>query len=199
MGGVVDQSAGVTVLTSPDGHGGIALLDNTLALAGDLNSVVAAVARRNTHSTLDPGLSARAAVLSRTTDAWVVSIQPPPVVPGGQAAGGLNLTALQAVKQASAGVKFGASINVSAEAIADTAQNANALADVVRLLVGLAQMNQSNAQAAQLANVLKTMSIQTQGTAMEISLAIPEDLIEQLGPAMHPAGTRHRRVAAVKR
>jgi hypothetical protein len=195
MGGTVDQSVGVTVLPSPDGQMGIALLDNTLAVVGDLNSVVGAVARRSTPTTLDPGLSARAELLSASNDAWVVSILAVPALPAGPGPAGLNLTALQSIQQASAGVKFGTSINVNAAAVADTAQNANALADVVRLLVGLAQMNQSDAKGAQFVALLKTMSIQTKGTSLEIGLAIPEELFEQLGPQMHP-GVRHRRVAA---
>ena len=191
-GGTVDQSVGVTVLPSPDGQNGIALLDGTLAVIGDLNSVVGAVARRSTPSTLDVALTARAAALSANNDAWVVSILPPPALPGGAAPNGLNLTALQSIQQASAGVKFGANISLSAQAVADTAQNANALADVVRLLVGLAQMNQPNAQAAQFITLLKTMSIQTNGTAVELSLAIPEELFEQLGPKMHNAPVRRK-------
>ena len=204
MNGTVDQSlGGVTILPSPDGKGGIALLDSTLAVAGDLNSVVAAVARRNSPATLDAGLSARAATLSTANDAWGVSILPPPALPNTPAPGGLNLnlTALQSIQQASAGVKFGTSINLSAQAIADTAQNANSLADVVRLLVGLAQLNtSSNPQAAQVANLLKTISIQTKGTSVEISLAIPEDLFEQLGPQhMNGPAVRHRRVTFEQR
>jgi hypothetical protein len=197
-GGTVDQSIGsVTVIASPDGQMGIALLDPTLALLGDLNSVVGAVARRNAPATLDAALSGRADLLSANNDAWVVSIMPVPPVTAGQGPAGLNLAALQTIQQASAGVKFGTSVNVNAEAIADTPQNANALADVARLLVGLAQMNQADPKAAQFAAVLKTISIQTNGSAIQIGLAIPEDLVEQLGPNARPRA-RHRRVAAVR-
>jgi hypothetical protein len=52
---------------------------------------------------------------------------------------------------------------------------------------------------AQLATLLQTMSIQTKGTAIEISLAIPEDVIEQLGPRMHQPRVEHRRVVEKKR
>jgi hypothetical protein len=197
--GTVDQSiGGVTVIPSPDGQVGFALLDNTTALFGDLNSVVAAVARRSSPSTLDPALTARAATLSNANDAWVVSILPVPPLPTGAGPNGMNLAALQNIQQASAGVKFGTSINVNAEAIADTPQNANALADVVRLLVTLAQMNQSDPHAAQFATVLKTISIQTSGTALQIGLAIPEDVFEQLGPKMNHGQVRARRVAVKK-
>ena len=157
--------------------------------------MVAAVARRSTATTFSNALSTRAETLSTSFDAWVISTLPVPNAPSGVAPGGLNLTALQSIQQSSAGVKFGTSVNLTAEAVADTAQNANALADVVRLLVGLVQMNQGNAQAAQLTPLLKTVSIQTRGTTVEVSLSIPEDVFEQLGPRMQP-GTRHRRVVA---
>ena len=195
MNGTVDQSLGVAIVASPDGQAGIALLDNSLAIAGDLKSVVAAVARRSTATTFSNALSTRAETLSTSFDAWVISTLPVPNAPSGVAPGGLNLTALQSIQQSSAGVKFGTSVNLTAEAVADTAQNANALADVLRLLVGLVQMNQGNAQAAQLTPLLKTVSIQTRGTTVEVSLSIPEDVFEQLGPRMQP-GTRHRRVVA---
>ena len=187
MGAKVDQSQGVPVISSPDGQMAIALMDATLALAGDANSVTAAVARRSSPSAVNPALTAKATTLSSIQDAWVVSTIMPGSVgigPGGPA--GLNLTALQNIQQSSAGVKFGASVNVTAEVVADTPQNASALADVVRLLVNLGQMSQSNPQAAQFAQVLQNLSIQTKGSAIEVSLAIPEDVVEQLSPANKP-------------
>jgi hypothetical protein len=193
VGATVDRSGAVPVVTSPDGKGAFAFLDNTLAVAGDLQNVLAAIGRKSAPSALDPALAEKGQALSQAQDAWVVSTVTPgsvslPNMKGGP--GGLNLSALQAIQQASAGVKFLTTINVTAEAIADTAQNANALADVVRLLVSLAQMNQSDPHAAQAASILKTLTIQTKGTALELSLAIPEALFEQLSPANHHGAHR---------
>jgi len=196
-GATVDQSQGVPVIASPDGQMAIALLDNTLAIAGDVNNVTAAILRKSAPSTLDPALLAKAAALSGNQDAWVVSTMTPGSVnigPGGPA--GLNLTALQNIQQSSAGLKFGASVNLTAEVVADTPQNANSLADVVRMLVNLSQMSQSSTAGVQIASVLQNLSIQTKGTAIEMSVAIPEDVIEQLSPTnrmgMRKVAVHHR-------
>jgi hypothetical protein len=143
---------------------------------------MAALARRSAPSALDPALIAKASALSATEDAWVVSTMNPGAVgvPAGKGPGGFDLTALKAIQQSSAGVKFGTSVNVSAEVVADTAQNANTLADLVRLVV---QMTQLNPNSAEIAQVTQNLSIKTAGTSIQLTLAIPENLIEQMGPA----------------
>jgi hypothetical protein len=181
-GGTVDQSHGVPLITGPHGEMAIALIDNTLALAGDADSVIAAIPRRTAPSTLDPVLVAKADALSASADAWAATTVSPGAagLPTGSKPGGFDLTALQSIQQSSAGVKFGASVNVNAEVVTDTPQNASALADVARLLVKLGEMNP---QSAQIAPLLESVSIQTAGTAVQLSVSIPENLIEQMGPA----------------
>jgi hypothetical protein len=188
-GGTVDESQGVPIIASPDGQMAIALVDSTLALAGDPNSVIAAIPRRSAPSNLDPALLGKANTLSAAEDAWAVTTMSPSAIglPSGQGPAGLNLNALQNIQQSSAGVKFGTSVNVTAEVVADTAQNANMLADVVRLLV---QLGELNPQAAQVAPLLQNLSIKTAGTAIQLTLAIPEELIEQMGPAKHGPAVR---------
>jgi hypothetical protein len=61
-----------------------------------------------------------------------------------------------------------------------TAQNANTLAGLVRLVV---QMTQLNPNSAEIAQVTQNLAIKTAGTAIQLTLAIPESLIEQMGPA----------------
>jgi hypothetical protein len=185
-GGTVDESQGVPMIASPDGQMAIALVDSTLALAGDPNSVMAALARRSAPSTLDPVLVAKANSLSATEDAWAVTTMNPGAVglQAGKGPGGLDLSALQNIQQSSAGVKFGTSVNVSAEVVADTPQNANMLADLLRLVVQMAQLNPNSSE---IATVTQGLSIKTAGTAIQVSLAIPEDLIEQMGPASRTA------------
>jgi hypothetical protein len=180
-GGKVDESQGVPMIVSPDGQMSIALVDSTLAMAGDPNSVTAALARRSAPSTLDPALVAKADALSVNQDAWAVTTITPTSagLPPGKGPNGLDLTALQNIQQSSAGVKFGTSVNVTAEVVTDTAQNANALADVARLLV---QLGALNPPAAEVATLLQNVSIQTTGTAVQVSLAIPENILEQMGP-----------------
>jgi hypothetical protein len=193
VGATVDRSQGVTVIGSPDDQMSIALLDPTLAIAGDTNDVIAAIARKSAPSTLDPVLMVKATALSGSQDAWAVTTVAPGAAgigPGAPAGLNLNLTALENIQQSSAGVKFGTSANVTAEVVADTAQNATSLADVVRMVVALGQMNQGDPQAAQFADLLKSLTVQTKGTALELSISIPEDILEQLSPASRRPAVR---------
>jgi hypothetical protein len=175
----------------------IALLDSTLALAGDANSVAAALPRRTAPSTLDPALVTKATTLSASEDAWAVSTLNAGAVgmPMGQSPNGLDLSALQNIQQSSAGVKFGTSVNVDAEVVADTPQNANMLADLLRFVVQMAQLNPNSSE---LASITQNLSIKTAGTALQVSLAIPEDLIEQMGPARRAPRTM-RKISAPAR
>ena len=189
-GTTVDESQGVPLISSPDGAMAIALVDSTLALAGDPNSVIAALARRSAPSTLDPVLLVKAGSLSASDDAWVVTTINPAAAGlpgGGKSANGIDLAVLQNVQQSSAGVKFGTSVNVTAEVVADTPQNADTLASLVRLVVQMAQLNPPSAE---LAAVTQNLAIKTAGTAIQLTLSIPEDMIEQMGPAKHGAAVR---------
>ncbi len=187
-GAKVDQSQGVAVIASPDGKGSVAILDNTTAIAGDPASVTAAIARRSSPSMLDPVLVAKANSLSASQDAWVVSTMTMPATP--PQAGGIDLSALASIQQSSAGIKLGTSIVFSAEAVEDTPQHASSLADLLRMGVAFASMNQNDPKAAQLASVLKSLAIATQGNALQITLSIPEGLVEQLAPAEHKPADR---------
>ena len=179
----VDESHGVPILASPDGKGSIAFLDATLVVIGDPDNVTAAVARKSNPSTLDPALTAKATALSATQDAWAVSTMAVPVAgaPGGSS--GLNFSALQNLQQSSGGVKFGASVTVTAELVADTPQDAGALAALVQMLAALGQ---TNPQTAQMSTVLETLTVQTKGSTVSLSLAIPEGVLEQLVPTQAP-------------
>jgi hypothetical protein len=186
----VDESQGVPVLASPDGKGSIAFLDGTLAVIGDPGSVAAAIVRRSSPSTLDPALTAKATALSASQDAWAVSTMAVPAAgaPGDSGApGGLNFSALQNIQQSSGGVKFGANVNVTAELVADTPQNATALASLVQMLAALGQ---TNPQKANIATVLESLTVQTKGSTVSVSLAIPETVLEQLVPTRAPARVR---------
>jgi hypothetical protein len=197
----VDTSQGVPIIPSPDGKGSAALLDGTLAVIGDSKSVMDAVARRAIPTTLDPGLTAKVNALSGTQDVWAVSnlsaegMGVPPATNKPAAPGEFNFAAVQSIQQSSAGVKFGTSVSISVEAVTDTAENANALAGLVRMMVGLAQMSQSNPQVAQAAALLQNLTIQTNGPALQLLLSVPEDVIEKMTP---PKGHAVKKVADVR-
>ena len=177
----VETVNGVTFIANPARKGAVALFGSDLAAAGNADEVRAAIARRDAPTVLDPALSARADELSMTQDAWAVSLAPPPVagarLPDPTLQALLNSGILNGVQQTSGGVKFGANVDVTAEAVAGTAQDAASLASVIRLLAALGQ---SKGGAANLAPLFESLSVTTQGNAVRLALSVPEALAEQL-------------------
>ena len=108
---------------------------------------------------------------------------------------------LQAIQQASGGVKFaGDGVHVNGEAVARSEKDAEALRDVVKFLAGLVQLNKdSDPKAQQLASLLDTMQVSVANSTMQLSLSIPESLMEQLFmPDAHRPKARARKTAEVR-
>jgi hypothetical protein len=139
--------AGATVLTGKgnDSHGWMAIADSSTALAGDADSVRAALDRRQSAAIgLDPKLIAKIADLSNKYDAWMVSsslarladdMRDPNL--GGAMKGNL----MGSMENVMGGVRFGANVEVMAEAQMRSEKDATALVDVVKFLSGMMQLN----------------------------------------------------------
>ena len=188
----------VTILKSPQGLQGLAFLDSTLAVFGDMDSVKGAIGRQSPGAPhLGSAVVSRIAQLSAANDAWVLTTVPPaslhppsaaPTVPG------LNAMALQQIQQATIAVKLGANVTVTAQAQVDTAQNAATLAGMLQFLANMAQTQaQKNPDAAVLAQSLITSA---DGSTLTLTFSVPEALIRQMvesgqrgrETAPHPAG-----------
>ena len=78
---------GVTILTGQDDtltHG-LAFLNNSIAIAGDMDNVKAAIDRKSSNgSQLDPALAAAIQQLSGAQDAWTISTVPFSALAGGK-------------------------------------------------------------------------------------------------------------------
>ena len=86
-----------------------------------------------------------------------------------------------AINQASGGVRFGDTVTISAEAVTRSEKDAQALVDVVNSSPLLVQSNrQGNPAAGQVATLLDSLQTSTAGNTTTISLAIPEQQLEQL-------------------
>jgi hypothetical protein len=170
---------GVTIMENPKRGDAFAFLSATLAVAGGVADVKGAIDRQTTPATVDAALMVAANSLSTTEDAWAVSLVPPP--PINPPANTPNVpavpsTVFQNVQQAQGGVKFGANVMLNALLVADTAQNATALANVLQFLVNLGQMqSQQNSQAAA---ALKLVTISTTGNTVNVSAQVPETQVE---------------------
>jgi hypothetical protein len=177
-GGTTQTYKGVTIVTDPKDSDCFAFLNPTLALAGHLADVKGAIDRQNVPTVLPSTLQVMVNQLSTTEDAWGVSEVPPPsgvmISPPGAPAVPPN--AFQNIEQASGGVKFGAQIVATAKLQADTAQNANSLANVLQFLLNLGQMQSQ--KDAQVAAVLKDVVVSVSGNTVNVSASVPEATAE---------------------
>jgi hypothetical protein len=82
------------------------------------------------------------------------------------------------VLSASAGIKFGANVVIAAQAQADTAQNATAIAGLVQLLVNMAQLKA--ADEPQVQALAKALTVTANGANVNLSLTMPSTQFQEL-------------------
>jgi hypothetical protein len=177
---------GVTILEDPKQMNGVAFVNATLVVAGDIANVKAAIDRLNAPSVLPAAVMVQVNQWSNSQDAWVVSavapssLVPPagaPHLPGiGGGADGAN--AFNSIQQAAGGVKFGTLVEVKGQAQADTAQNASSMADALKLLANLGMM-QANSDPA-LKAVLTSFSATAAGNLLNVSVSLPQDQLQTI-------------------
>ncbi|MBV9745134.1 MAG: hypothetical protein JO099_15340 [Acidobacteriia bacterium] len=183
-GATLEVYKGQTILEDPQHKDGFTFLSGTLAVAGDIASVKGAIDRQTAPSTLPAALLVSVNQLSTTEDAWGVSQVPPPAFkPPANAPNIPNLpnipsTVFQNIQQATGGIKFGTQVTLNAQLVADTAQNATAVANVLQFLVNLGEMrDQQNPQAVA---ALQAVSITASGNTVNITGSIAETQLEAL-------------------
>ena len=190
-GQTVENYKGVDILTGKEDSSthALAFLDGSIAIAGDLDNVHGAIDRRSGNNSLDPALAAKIGLLSASLDAWSVSTVPMAALANQKIPTNLNgllsSDVLKAVTQTSGGIKFGAIIQLSAEAVARSSQDAIALADVVRFLGNMVQSNAPTASAAAVTSLIQSLDVKTDGSTVKLALAIPEDQLEKLMQSVH--------------
>ena len=137
-------------------------------------------------------LATRALLASTKYDAWLVTSMPSDLA---NAAGGAQGISLRGISSVAGGVQFGSLVDIGIEAEARSTQDAASLADVLRFAAAIGQSNQA---AAQIGNLLNSLTISTDGNIVRASLKVPQAEIEKLlnnnSPATRPA--RARRVAS---
>ena len=91
------------------------------------------------------------------------------------------MQALQSILESSGGIKFGATVDLTFDALTRSPQDATSLADVVRFLASMMQMQrQKDPRAAILANAFDNMNLTATADRLHLSMSIPEQSIEQL-------------------
>jgi len=198
---------GATLITStgPTAAHAVAFIGNSTAVAGDAATVKAALDRSSGANSVSPELAALVQSLSTSEDAWSVSIASlgsllPPVETGAS-----NPTATQIlqlvknIQSSSGGVKFGENVVVNGQAVADTPQNANSVADLIRMVSAIVSMGASkNPEAGAAAQLLQSLQVTTTGATVNITATIPEAQIEALlksaSPGNPTAAPKRRRI-----
>jgi hypothetical protein len=173
---------GVNILEDPKQTNGVAFLDSTLVVAGDVANVKAAIDRRSSLTVLPGALSSQVRDWSNSQDAWVVALVPPSLLkmlPGAPQVPGLSgQAAFAAVQQIAGGVKFGPTVTLTAQAQTDTAENATNMAGALQFLANLAQMQAT--QNPQAGALLKALTVSATGVNVNIGLSLPADQFELL-------------------
>ena len=190
------QSQGVTATSykgvdlwrapvSKVGTGAMAFLDGTIAILGPEENVKAAIDRRQAgNGGLNSTLAAKVASWSTINDAWVVSNVGiagfGPFPNQGKSVQGFSV---DSVRAASAGVRFGKVVEVTAEATMNTAQDASAMADGIRFVAGFVKTNgdmHGGKAPEQIVNMLETLQVSNFGTALKVNFAVPQADLEAL-------------------
>ncbi len=180
----VSSYSGAQLITFGDGAQSqtLALIDASTAVAGNLSDVKAALDRRAAPAAISAAVMARINQLSTTEDVWSISTASFASLPFPGATGGTSGSAvLQSIQQASAGLKFGSQVQLDAQAVTASAQDATSLGDVVKLLAQMVEMHTSSSTApGQVASLLKNLVVSTDQNIVKVSITLPEDQIESL-------------------
>lgn len=203
-GGTVTDFQGAGILTysepgKPEAESGIAFFDGSNAVMGDLDSVKATIQRKQSNAAASGDLLAKVQEVSAKNDFWFVTVVPisefASAMPNPNLSGAMKGDLLAAIHQASGGIRFGDTVTISGEAVTRSPKDAQALSDVFRFLASLIQLNsQENKVAGQVSTLLDNMNLKTSDNIMTMSLAIPEQQLEQLLSTMQ----RERRQARKK-
>jgi hypothetical protein len=183
----------------------VAFLGTSIAVAGDVASVKAAIDRNSVLNSIDAALATKVNDLSIAEDEWLVSsasigsLLPANAGSGASGPAAQILPLLKNIQSFSGGVKFGENVQVTGQAVTNDPQNAAALNAVIRLVVSLAAVNTgTNPQLSQVAQWLQTLQVTTAGPAVNVALSIPETQIEALLNSVPVRAVKTDRVARVR-
>ncbi len=188
----IERRAGFDIYTSKAGNSenAFVFLTPSLAAAGDLASVRETVDRKAAGKSMNPETAKRVQTLSAANDVWMLStVQissfagpvPMAAASGSPMHGFLSDGIFRSLDQAAMGFHFGpGSVEMNLETVSKTEKDATALADVVRLVANLVQMQRDNKDMAQLAAALEAMQLSQQAKNVSLKLAIPQSEIERM-------------------
>jgi len=166
---------------------GVAFLDSSTVLIGDLQLIKSAVDRRAGGAVFNGPLAVKAQEVSGQNQAWAATLTPAADLVAGlngtSTSAGPMANVLQAITGLSIGVQLGAAnVTLSSEAATRSNQDAQALVDVVHFVMGMAQANRKDPQTGNVAALVDAASISASGASVRLTVTVPEQQLEQLFP-----------------
>jgi hypothetical protein len=167
---------------------GFAVLDSTLAIAGNKEVVRAAIKRRAASSSaMSANTYSKVQAMSRNNDIWMVTSIPVSelsnAIPGGGPgpSGMMNGDAFKGIEQAAMGLRFGGeTMDLTAETVSKTDKDATSIADVVRFLSTMVQMNREKPEVKALATALDAMQLTTDARTTRLMISLPVADLEKM-------------------
>lgn len=199
--GKVENFNGVELFSAPNQDNmSAAIVDPSLVLFGNAETVKAAVQRKGaTSSAISAEAFARIRSMSQSNDIWMVSSMPiaemTKAMPstgapsaGGGMGGMMNGDFLKGIQQAAFGVRFmSEAIELTAEAVSLNEKDATALADVVRFVSTMVQMNRDKPEMKGIATALDAMKLTTDAKTTRLQIALPLADMEKMINTKKPA------------
>ncbi len=197
-GVLVSSHQNVKILTPLEvGAPSVALIGDTLAIAGQIVPVRAAIRREKSGGAVAPEIADTITELSAKQDAWFLLCGSPSLFAGAVENGVLRAAlegdTVRAIRRIRGGVTFGSEVRVVARIMVNTTKDADALADVIRFLATMAPTNEP-------AGVAEKLTLIVEGIRLDVSLSIPEAQFTEMlryftnAPPIRSAGARHSRV-----
>jgi len=183
-GGLVSSYGGATILSNPKDPRSPAasFLSNSLLIAGPPAAVRAAVDRRKNSVRAPAALVSRLDEISGRYHAWAVTNAPPaqlaPKVNNPNVNSALNGKIIQGIEHMAGGVRFGATVEMGAQAATRSPEDARALVNVAQFFVTMIQGN--GAGGAEMTRLLESMRIAADGKTAEFTLTTPAADFEKL-------------------
>jgi hypothetical protein len=167
----------------------LAFLDSSTVAIGSSEAVQAAADRYASRTQFAGPLAAKAQAVSATGDVWLATLTPiyEFMKPSASPMPGL----LKPVQESSASIQFtGSGAVASGELTTSSAQQAQSLLTAARLIASMAaSLAKATPESAQVAVLLSAAQFSVNGTALEVTIPVPEQTLEQMYSA-RPKATR---------
>ncbi|HYL84725.1 MAG TPA: hypothetical protein VE263_10865 [Candidatus Angelobacter sp.] len=154
-----------------------ALMDNSIAIFGGIESVHQAIRRRASGAAFDGELAAKVAALSRRYDAWVISTVPLTEMASRAKASNLQQVSdlVNSIQEISGGMRFSPDMEIAADLVTHSEKDAASVRDAMRFFASMLSNQQNNPGLK--ADALKvTLDART----VRISLHITEEQLKKM-------------------